>query len=193
MSDTTHNPTPRPRRWPYIIPLVTILALGAVFGKRLADVGSGVEVNAIPTVLLNTPVPDIDLPPLPGHAEGIRTADLKGQVYLINFWGSWCGTCVYEHPVLLDIAKSGELPVYGVAWRDKPEKSQAWLDKYRDPFTRVGQDPNSKAAIAFGVAKAPESFLVDKQGVIRYKQPGPILPQAWRTDLLPKVKQLKAE
>lgn len=181
------------KRWPYILPLVVLLAVGGIFAKRLMDVEGGIEPNAIPTVLLNTPVPDFDMPPLPGHDEGLKSADLKGQVYMINFWGSWCGTCIYEHPTLLDIAKSGEVPLYGVAWRDTPEKSLAWLDKHKDPFTKIGQDPHSKVAIAFGVAQAPETFLVDKQGVIRYKQPGPISPQAWRNDILPKIKQLKAE
>jgi cytochrome c biogenesis protein CcmG/thiol:disulfide interchange protein DsbE len=192
MSDVTSAPA-KPRRWPYILPLAIILAIGAVFSKRLIDVEGGLEPNALPTVVLHTPVPEFDLEPLPGYADGLKSADLKGQVYLINFWGSWCATCVYEHPVLLDIAKSGEVPLYGIAWRDKPEKSIAWLNKYRDPFTKIGQDPHSKAAIGFGVAQAPETFLVDKKGIIRYKQPGPITPQAWRDDILPKIKQLKAE
>jgi len=181
------------KRWPYLIPLVVVLALGGVFGKRLLDVENGLEVNALPTVLLNTPVPDFDLAPLPGHAEGLKSADLKGQVYLVNFWGSWCVTCLYKHPVLLNIAKANEVPLYGVAWRDQPEKSVAWLAERGDPYDKIGQDPNSKAAIAFGVAQAPETFLVDKKGVIRYKQIGPISASAWKNDILPKVKQLQAE
>jgi len=181
------------KRWPYLIPLALVLALFGVFGKRLLDVSSGVEVNALPTVLLNTPAPDFDLAPLPGHAGGLKSADLKGQVYLVNFWGSWCVTCLYEHPVLLSIAKANEVPLYGVAWRDQPEKSVAWLAERGDPYDKIGQDPNSKAAIAFGVAQAPETFLVDKKGVIRYKQIGPISASAWKDDILPKVKQLQAE
>ncbi len=194
MADSTASvPAPRARRWPYLIPLVAVLALGGVFTKRLLDVENGLEVTALPTVLLNTPVPDFDMPPLPGHAEGLKSADLKGQVYMINFWGSWCVTCLYEHPILIDIAKSRDVPLYGVAWRDTPEKSIAWLAERGDPYDKIGQDPNSKAAIAFGVAQAPETFLVDKKGVIRYKQPGPITPDAWRNDILPKILELKAE
>src|SRR5258707_56909 len=107
MTDVT-DPTPqmpaasRAKRWPFIIPLVLVLALGGVFAKRLLDIEGGVEVNAIPTVLLNTPAPEFDLAALPGRAEGLKSADLKGQVYLINFWGSWCVTCLSEHPVLMD-------------------------------------------------------------------------------------------
>lgn len=199
MTDTVTDTTasapqaPRAKRWPYLIPLVLVLALGGVFGKRLLDLEGGVEVNAIPTVVLNTPAPDFDLPALPGYPEGLKSADLKGQVYLLNFWGSWCITCLEEHPVLLSIAKSGEVPLHGVAWRDTPAKSLAWLQERGDPYTKIGQDPNSKTAIAFGVAQAPETFVVDKHGVIRYKQAGMISPRAWRDDILPKIKQLKAE
>ena len=195
MTDSTASAhLPRAKRWPYLIPLVAVLALGGVFAKRLLDVENGLEVSALPTVLLNTPAPDFDMPPLPGYADGLKSSELKGQVYMINFWGSWCPTCVYEHPVLLDIAKSKDVPVYGVAWRDVPEKSVAWLAQQGgDPYTKIGQDPTSKTAIAFGVAQAPETFIVDKKGVIRYKQPGPITPNAWRNDILPKILELKAE
>ncbi len=196
MTDTVAT-QPRPQkkasRWPYLIPLVAVLALGGVFAKRLLDVERGVEVNALPTVLLDTPVPAFDLEPLPGHAQGLKNEDLKGQVYLINFWGSWCVTCLYEHPVLLKVAAAGDIPIYGVAWRDTPEKSLAWLAERGDPYARSGQDPNSKAAIAFGVAQAPESFLVDAQGIIRYKQAGPISMQDWQTKIQPLAAMLKAQ
>ena len=195
MTETVPSPSPAPRgkRWPYILPLAALLVLGGIFAKRLIDVENGVEISAIPTVLLNTPAPAFDLPPLPGSDQGLKSDELKGQVYLINFWGSWCPTCVYEHPVLMQIAKDGEVPLYGVDWRDTPEKGLGFLSQRGNPFTRIGQDPHSKAAIAFGVAQAPESFIVDKKGIIRYKQPGPISAAAWRDDILPKIKELKAE
>jgi len=183
-----------PKRWPYIIPLVAILALGGVFVKRLVDVEQGVvDPRLLPTVLLDTPLPTFDLEALPGRGQPLKSDDLKGEVSLINVWGSWCVACVYEHPVLMDIAATGEVPIHGIAWRDDPAKSVAWLAKHGDPFTKVGQDPQSKAAIAFGVTAAPETFLVDKQGVIRYKQTGPITPKLWRDEILPRVKQLKAQ
>lgn len=192
MTNTT-APRARAKRWPYIIPLIAVLALGGVFAKRLLDVENGVEVSALPPVLLDTPAPSFDLEPLPGYAQGLKSEDLKGQVYLINFWGSWCATCLYEHPVLLKVAAAGDVPVYGVAWRDTPEKSLAWLAERGDPYARIGQDPNSKAAIAFGVAQAPESFLVDAQGVIRYKQSGAISLRDWQTRIQPLAAMLKAQ
>ncbi len=183
--------TPLVRRWPYLLPLVLILALGGVFTKRLVDVEQGLNPNVIPTVLLDTPLPSFDLAPLPGRGTSLKSDDLKGEVSLINVWGSWCIACLVEHPVLLDIAASGEVPIHGIAWRDEPDRSLAWLAERGDPYAKIGQDPRSKAAIAFGVVAAPETFLVDKQGIIRYKQTGPITAEDWRNKIKPLIEQLK--
>jgi len=192
MTDTSPpQDTPAGKRWPYILPLVAVLALGGVFAKRLLDVEKGADPSLIPTVLLNTPMPSFDLPPLPGRGEALVSEDLKGEVSLVNIWGSWCVACVAEHPMLLEIQRSGEVPIHGIAWRDQPDRSLAWLAKHGDPFTKVGQDPNSKAAIAFGVVAAPETFVIDKQGVIRYKQTGPITRDDWDNKIRPLIAQLK--
>lgn len=190
MTDATQAPA-RPKRWPYILPLVAILALGAVFGKRLLDVERGLDPNLIPTVLLDTPMPAFDLPPLPDRGEGLNSEALKGQVYLVNFWGSWCVACLAEHPMLLKIKESGDIPIHGIAWRDDPARSLNWLAKHGDPYAKIGQDPHSKTAIAFGVVAAPETFLVDANGVIRYKQTGPITPEDWNGKIKPLIAQLK--
>ncbi len=185
------NIVPVVRRWPYLLPLVLILALGGVFTKRLVDVERGLNPNLIPTVLLDTPLPTFDLPPLPGRGVALKTEELKGEVSLINVWGSWCIACLVEHPILLDIAASGEVPIHGIAWRDDPDRSLAWLAERGDPYAKVGQDPRSQAAIAFGVVAAPETFLVDKQGVIRYKQTGPITAEDWQNKIKPLIAQLR--
>lgn len=178
------------KRWPYVLPLAVVLALGGVFAKRLADIGDGYDPKVIPSVLLDTPVPAFDLPPLPGYGGPLRTEDLKGQVSLVNIWGSWCASCTVEHPLLMEIADSGEVPIYGIAWRDKPERSVAWLQKYGNPYTAIGQDPNSVAIISLGVTAAPETFLVDRGGVIRYKVSGVITREIWRDTLRPLIVQL---
>ncbi len=183
---------PAPKRWPYVIPLVAILALGGVFVKRLLDIETGaVDPKLLPTVLISTPIPDFDLQALPGRGQALSRNDLNGEVSLINVWGSWCVACAYEHPVLMEIAATGEVPIHGIAWRDEPAKSLGWLAKNGDPYTRVGQDPASKAAIALGVVAAPETFLVDKQGVIRYKQNGVITRADWEHKIRPLIAQLK--
>ncbi len=190
MAEASSDPD-RPRRWPFAIPVVVILVLLALFGKRLLDVERGADPSLIPTVLLDTPAPAFDLPPLPGRGEGLSNADLKGRITLINFWGSWCIACLSEHPVLMEIAKTGEVAIQGVAWRDPPEKSLAWLAKHGDPYDKIGQDPNSKTAVDFGVVAAPESFLIDANGVIRYKQPGVLTLDDWRNKVRPLIAQLK--
>ncbi|MHB1204843.1 MAG: redoxin family protein, partial [Rhodospirillaceae bacterium] len=103
----TATTAPKAKRWPYLLPLVFVGVLAALFGKRLLDVEHGIDPSLIPTVLLETPAPAFDLPPLPGRWEALRSDELKGQVTLVNFWGSWCVACVAEHPMLLEIAKSG--------------------------------------------------------------------------------------
>ncbi len=181
---------PRSRRWPYIIPLALVLALGGVFAKRLSDISGGYDPLVLPTVLLNTPAPEFDLPPLPGYGEALTTADIKDKVSLINVWGSWCAACTVEHPLLMEIAKSGEVPIYGIAWRDPPDRSIAWLERHGNPYAKIGQDPNSAAIISLGVTAAPESFLIDKNGIIRYKVPGIITRELWRKTLQPLIAQL---
>jgi len=184
-------PTGLASRWPFIIPLLIIVALVAVFGKRLADVSQGEDPRLVPTVLLNTPFPEVDLPPLPGREPGLATANLKGEVSLVNVWGSWCVACLAEHPMLIALNREKLVPIHGVAWRDPPEASLKWLAQHGDPYTRIGQDPRSVTAIALGVTGAPETFVVDADGVIRYKHIGPITPDIWETKLAPLIAQLK--
>jgi cytochrome c biogenesis protein CcmG/thiol:disulfide interchange protein DsbE len=185
--------SPAAKRWPLVLPLVIVIALVGVFGKRLADVGAGDDPRLLPTVLLNTPFPEMDLEGLPGRAySGLATNDLKGEVSLVNVWGSWCVACLAEHPTLMAVAAEKAVPIHGIAWRDAPEASLKWLAKHKDPYTRIGQDPRSAAAIALGVTGAPETFLVDKDGIIRYKHVGPITPDVWKNKIAPLVASLKA-
>jgi cytochrome c biogenesis protein CcmG/thiol:disulfide interchange protein DsbE len=190
MTESSAPSSATSRRWPYLIPLIVILALGGVFGKRLLDIQQGKNPSLIPTVLLDTPVPEINLPPLPGRGEALTTDDLKGQVTLVNIWGSWCIACLSEHPLLLAISQEGAIPVHGIAWRDKPEDSLAWLARHGDPYSKVGQDPRSEAAIAFGVTAAPETFIVDANGVIRFKKTGPVTPADWQDTMKPLIEEL---
>ncbi|MDX2221609.1 MAG: DsbE family thiol:disulfide interchange protein [Rhodospirillaceae bacterium] len=201
MSDNALTaPAPR-RRLVFLLPIAVMVALVAVFGKRLMDVSGGNDPHLIPTVLLDTPMPDLDLPPLPGRTkltdvgqegDGLSDEDLKGRVSLVNVWGSWCAACQVEHPLLMELAKRDEVPIHGIAWRDDPAAALAWLARHGDPYTRIGQDPRSHAAIALGVTGAPETFVVDADGVIRYKHIGPITPEAWTGTLRPLIKQLSA-
>ena len=171
--------------------------VGCVVGgfsiKQLQRVSGGVSVNELPSVLINREVPDFDLAAIQGRARGWGTKDLKGQVTIVNIFGSWCVACQVEHPYLVKIKSQGLVPIFGIDWREKsPEAGPKWLAKFGDPYL-VGDDPHSKAAIAFGVTGAPESFIVDKQGVIRYKQIGPIGPAVWEETLWPLIQELQKQ
>jgi cytochrome c biogenesis protein CcmG/thiol:disulfide interchange protein DsbE len=179
------------RHWPTLLPLIVVIVLVGIFAKRLVDVTQGDAPNIIPSVLLNRPVPDFTLEPLPGRGEGFSSESLKGHVSLVNIWGSWCVACLSEHPLLMELAAQDAVPIHGIAWRDDPAKSLEWLAKHGDPFDLVGQDPRSEVAIAFGVTGAPETFVVDAEGVIRYKHIGPITPEVWRGTLQPLIAQLR--
>lgn len=175
------------KRLVYFLPLIVLVVLGGFFLK-----GFDLDPRALPKMLEGQPVPEFDLKPIKGRDKGFKSTDLPGQVSLVNVFGSWCVSCQVEHPFLMEIKKKGLVPIHGIDWREKnPDDGPRWLTRYGDPYTLVGDDPESKAAIAFGVSGAPESFLVDKQGVVRYKHVGPVTPDAWEKILWPLIQELR--
>jgi len=176
------------RRLIYLLP-VALFGVLALFFLR----GLTLNPREIPSVLINRPVPEMNLAPLPGRGEntGLATADLKGRVSLVNIYGSWCIACVQEHPYLMKIKQMGVVPIHGIDWRDDPVEGAKWLKKHGDPYDRVGVDPApGRTAIDFGVTGAPETFVVDKAGIIRYKHIGPVNAEVWEKTLLPIIKEL---
>lgn len=177
------------RRLAYLLPVGLFAVLALFFLKGLT-----MDPSKLPSVLIDRPVPEMALAPLPGRGEdsGLSTADLKGQVSLVNIFGSWCIACVQEHPVLIWIKKQNVVPIHGIDWRDDPAEGAKWLVRHGDPYDRVGVDPApGRTAIDFGVTGAPETFIVDAQGIIRYKHIGPITPKIWETTLLPIIQELQ--
>lgn len=175
------------RRLLYLVPLLGFLALSVYFW-----LGLGRDPGALPSVLLDQPVPPFTLPAIDGRSEGLSDADLRGQVSLVNVFGSWCVACRAEHPFLMSLKAAGAIPIYGIDWRETSRAAgPAWLARLGDPYTRVGDDPDSRVAIAFGVTGAPETFIVGADGVIRYKHVGPITQEVWEGRLWPIVKHLR--
>ncbi|MBI5164606.1 MAG: DsbE family thiol:disulfide interchange protein [Magnetospirillum sp.] len=176
------------RRSLYLLPVALFLVLaGFLLG------GLFLNPRDIPSVLIDRPVPEMNLPALAGRPadSGLASADLKGRVSLVNIFGSWCISCADEHPTLMRIKAQGVVPIHGIDWRDDPAKALAWLQRNGDPYDRVGVDPApGRTSIDFGVTGAPESFIVDKAGVIRYKHVGPITPKVWEATLLPIIVEL---
>jgi cytochrome c biogenesis protein CcmG/thiol:disulfide interchange protein DsbE len=159
------------KRWLAIIPLTILAAAAAMFFYKSLHR----EVQYQPTELVGQMTPDVTLTPLRGGDPVSLKVAAKGPV-LINVFGSWCAACVVEHPLLVDLNRKG-VPVIGVAWRDKPEKTEAFLASKGDPYSQVLMDPDGLAAIGLGITAAPESFLVNSKGQIIFKQTGPLTPE----------------
>ncbi len=182
------------RRLLYAIPLLILIVVGVFSVVQLKQVSDGKAVNIIPSVLINRKMPEFDMPAIQGFEKGWGTRDLMGQVTLVNVFGSWCIACRIEHPFLIQIRDRYKVPIFGVDWREKNrEDGPRWLKRLGNPYARVGDDPRSLVAIALGVTGAPESFIVDKKGIIRYKQIGVITTKAWEETMWPLIQQLQKE
>ncbi len=174
------------RRLVYLLPVIIVLGMAAFFYR-----GLHINPSIIPPVLVNKPAPPTDLPGLPGH-KGLKTADLMGHVSVVDVFGSWCFACAEEHPTLVAISKTDVVPIYGIDWADKPADAIAWLKRHGNPYARIGMDPSpARTVVAWGVTGAPESFIIDRHGIIRYKRIGPITPDIWLHTMLPIVRELQ--
>lgn len=189
MTEAGTSEANRTARLLFGLPLVVFLVIAAYFWA-----GLGMNPRIIPSVLIDTPFPQMDLAAIRGRDRGLSTADLKGQVSLVNLFGSWCYACRIEHPFLMKLKQENAVPVHGINWREKDrDAGPEWLREFGDPYTLIGDDPESKAAIALGVTGAPETFIVDKNAVIRYKHIGPITPRDWEETLFPIIRELRAQ
>lgn len=157
-------------RWLALIPLLLVLT---VAGAALFVLGRGEKAEGFASPRVGQPVPELVLTNLRDGGAPVSTAELAGRPYLINFFASWCAPCEVEHPALLRLQQEG-IPVLGVAWKDAPAASAAFLARLGDPFVAVGVDQDGKAGLEFGVRKAPETFLVGADGVVRAHHEGPI-------------------
>jgi cytochrome c biogenesis protein CcmG/thiol:disulfide interchange protein DsbE len=147
------------------------------------------DPSTLPSALIDKKVPEFSLPPLTDKP-GLASADLAGEVTLVNFFASWCVPCRTEHPVLMRIGKAVRL--VGVAYKDDPEKSRRFLAELGDPYARIGVDREGRTAIDFGLYGVPETYVVDKDGKIRFRFVGPLTPKAWDEEIAPLLRQLSA-
>jgi len=151
------------------------------------------DPRILPSAMIDRPLPEFDLPPVRAEAIGFKRSDINGQVALVNVFASWCVACRVEHPTLMRLARENRVPLYGVDWKDKRADGAAWLQAFGDPFIHVGEDRNSKLAIELGVTGAPETYIIDRTGRIRYKQIGPITEEVWTQTIEPLVLALEQE
>jgi cytochrome c biogenesis protein CcmG/thiol:disulfide interchange protein DsbE len=169
----------------YLIPL-------AVFVLMAGFLAIGLRLNPreVPSPLVGKPAPAFELPQLREPSVKLAVAQMKGQVWVLNVFASWCTPCLAEHPYVTQLARQPNVKVIGLNYKDRTEDATNWLRKHGDPYAAIVVDADGRAAIDWGVYGVPETFVIDKQGVIRHKQIGPITPQALREDILPLVAKL---
>ncbi len=179
------------RRFPFR-GFAAALGVFAAIGLLLAY-GLRLDPRRIPSPLIGKPVPEFSLPPVKGRALGLSSADLVGEVSLVNVFASWCVACREEHPILMQLKEQGVVPVHGLNYKDKPDDAAAWLDRHGDPYTRTGADLDGRVAIDWGVYGVPETFVIDRAGRIAYKHIGPITPEALQGKILPLIEELRRD
>ena len=169
----------------FLIPLAIFGVLVGFFAKGLY-----LDPREVPSPLIDKPAPEFALTRLDQPEQTIRRADMLGKVWLLNVWASWCESCRDEHPTLVEFAKQKALPLYGLDYKDQREPAQAWLAERGNPYDASLFDASGRVGIDFGVYGVPETFLIDKQGVIRFKQIGVMTPEVLRDKVMPLVRQL---
>ncbi|MBZ9656496.1 DsbE family thiol:disulfide interchange protein [Phyllobacterium lublinensis] len=172
------------------LPLVVFSVLAGIFALQLI---SGRDESVIPSALIGKPAPDLPLPPVDGlrrdgqPVPGLDPGSFKGQVTLVNVFGSWCLPCRVEHPLLMQLAQDRRIRMAGLNYKDKPENALRFLDELGNPYAVIGADQSGRGAIEWGVYGVPETFLVGRDGKIAYKHIGPFTADSIRDDLMPAV------
>ena len=169
------------------VPLVVAVAIGIAFYW-----GMKAGTDTLPSALIGRPVPEFTLPPIDGRQDGLATADLKGQVSLVNVWASWCVPCRAENPVLVSLARRGTVPIFGLNYKDTAKDALAFLAELGDPFARIGADTSGRVAIDWGIYGVPETYVIGADGTIAFRQVGPIDQKILDEVILPIVARLQA-
>jgi cytochrome c biogenesis protein CcmG/thiol:disulfide interchange protein DsbE len=185
------SPTVSQKKLPmmrFALPLGVFLALAI-----LLAIGLQLNPREVPSPLINKPAPHFELPQLHAREMTFSQKDMLGKVWMLNVWASWCVSCREEHPVLVDLAKSGAVPIVGLNYKDKHEDAIAWLTRYGDPYQLSAYDINGRVGIDYGVYGVPETYVIDRRGVIRYKRIGVLTPAIVKDKVLPLVAELDRE
>lgn len=183
---TTARPSRR-FRVAFVVPLMVFVGLAIALGWGLTRG----DPSIIPSALIGKPVPKFSLPPVQGRTLGLSSTDLQGEVSLVNVFASWCTACRAEHPVLMRLKEQGVLPIHGINYKDLPADAAHWLDTLGDPYTRTGADLDGRVSIDWGVYGVPETFVIDREGRIAFKQVGPVTPEIYRDKIAPLIEELR--
>jgi len=172
----------------FLIPLVLFIVM-AVF----LALGLNLNPRDIPSPLINKPAPDFSLPVLAEPGKTLTNSELKGQVWLLNVWASWCGSCRQEHPLFNQLAQKKLVTLVGLNYKDEASDAKQWLAQLGNPYNVSIMDQEGRTGLDYGVYGVPETFIIDKKGLIRYKHTGPVSVQDMQEILIPLIMQLKAE
>jgi cytochrome c biogenesis protein CcmG/thiol:disulfide interchange protein DsbE len=170
-----------------LVPLLLFIILVIFLG-----IGLTLDPREVPSPLIDKPLPAFNLSKVSDAEQTFASTDLLGQVSLLNVWASWCVACRVEHPVLVKLSQSGQANIYGLNYKDKREDALRWLEYFKDPYRYSGFDDTGMTGIDLGVYGVPETFIVDKKGVIRYKHIGPITEEVFAEKIRPIIQQLEA-
>lgn len=178
----------------FLVPLAIFGALVGLFWFMLNQMNAG-EYNPreLPSALLDKPAPTFELPDLHDPAKSVGTPNFLGQVSLFNVWASWCVSCRVEHPFFMELARSGEIPIYGLNYKDTRADALRWLNQLGDPYVASAFDEAGRVGIDWGVYGVPETFVVDRAGKIRMRFPGPVTREVWERKFVPLIAQLRSE
>jgi cytochrome c biogenesis protein CcmG/thiol:disulfide interchange protein DsbE len=170
----------------FILPLVAVAIIIPIF-----FLGLGSDPSKLPSQYIGKPAPDFDLPTLKDPLQRISTANLRGEVSLVNIWATWCVGCRAEHEFLMQLAEEGSVPIYAINWRDNRADALGWLAQLGDPYVASGFDENGRVGIDWGVYGAPETFLVNADGHVVLRYPGPLDGVVWEREFAPRIAELR--
>lgn len=166
----------------YLLPVFAFVALVA-----LLWVGLGRNPGYVPSPLIGKPAPDFELPRLDDPSGILSRDDLLGEVSLLNVWATWCVGCREEHAFLVELARSGQVRIFGLNWKDDPVLARQWLERLGNPYVSTGMDQDGRVAIDWGVYGAPETFLLDASGMVLYKHIAPLTRAIWEAEFVPRI------
>lgn len=170
----------------FILPLVAVAVIIPIF-----FLGLGSDPSKLPSQYIGKPAPDFDLPTLKDPLQRISTANLRGEVSLVNIWATWCVGCRAEHEFLMQLAEEGSVPIYAINWRDNRADALGWLAQLGDPYVASGFDEDGRVGIDWGVYGAPETFLVNADGHVVLRYPGPLDGVVWEREFAPRIAELR--
>lgn len=169
------------------VPLAIFVGLVVFFAVGLTR-----DPREVPSPFIGKPAPAFELARLHEPDRVFTPEAMKGQVWMLNVWASWCVSCRVEHPLLVDVSRRGVVPIVGLNYKDRREDGIQWLAKLGNPYVLSAYDVEGRVGIDYGVYGVPETFVIDKQGVVRHKQVGPVTPEAWEKTILPLIRRLQA-